>query len=121
MLANTLELVRRKAVATNEPSETSAQFPPFVRVHRQLTLDLDWSVSTTIERLAPAKRILLKVPLLGGESVLTAGVEARDGNVLVGFDSNAAGVRWQSASAGPTRSSWRRRRRRPGSRCGASR
>lgn len=99
LLANTLELVRRKAAVGGEASETSAQFAPFVRVRRQVALDLDWSVATTIERLAPEKGgFTLHVPLLAGESVLTPGIETRDGkNVLVGFDSSASAVSWQSA------------------------
>jgi len=98
LLANTLELVRRKATTGNEPSDTSAQFAPFVRVHRQVAMDLDWAVRTTIERLAPDKGgFTLHVPLLPGESVLTPGIDARDGKVLVGFDSTAPAVAWQSA------------------------
>ncbi len=98
LLANTLELVRRKATIGSEASETSAQFAPFVRVHRQVALDLDWAVRTTIQRLAPEKGgFTLHVPLLPGESVLTPGIEAKDGKVLVGFDSSAPAVAWQSA------------------------
>ncbi len=101
LLANTLELVRRKAAVGSEVSEASAQFAPFVRVHRRVQFDLDWSMTTSIERLAPAKGgFTLQVPLLAGESVLSAGIEARNGKtVLVGFDSSATQFTWQSGLA----------------------
>ena len=101
LLANTLELVRRKAAAGGDASETSAQFAPFVRVRRQIQLDLDWSMVTYIERLAPQKGgFTLQMPLLPGESVLSPGIETRSGKtVLVGFDSSANTFSWQSGLA----------------------
>jgi hypothetical protein len=102
LVANTLELVRRRVAAGGaEGAETSAQFPAFVRVRRDFQFDLDWSIATTAQRLAPEKGgFTLQLPLLAGESVLTPGMEARGGkNVLVGFDSSAGSVSWQSGLA----------------------
>jgi len=102
LVANTLELVRRRVAAGGaDASETSAQFPPFVRVRRAFQFDLDWSIATSVERLAPEKGgFTLQLPVLTGESVLTPGLAARDGkSVLVGFDSSADSTEWRSGLA----------------------
>ena len=56
----TLQLIRiiddsEDAAGTLEPG----LFPPFVRVTRSLTLGLDWTVNTRVERLAPTRAGLL--------------------------------------------------------------
>ncbi len=48
--------------------------PPLVKVERTLQLGLDWRVITRIIRVSPAdSAVVLAVPLLPGESVITAG------------------------------------------------
>jgi len=99
LLGNTIELVRRR-LAGNDAGvpQGAAQFPPYVRVRRQFSLGLDWSVQTTVERLAPEKGgFTLEIPLLTGESVLTNGIETNNGTkVSAGFDSGAAEFSWRS-------------------------
>lgn len=100
LLGNTVELVRRRRAGHEaEAAQGPVQFPPFVRIRRAFALDLDWSLETTVERLAPEKGgITLEIPLLAGESVLTAGIETKNGaNVLAGFESNTREFRWHSA------------------------
>ncbi len=102
LLGNTLELLRRRAAGQeSEPSLGGSQFPPFVRIHREFSLDLDWSLQTTVERLAPEKGgFTLEVPLLAGESVLSSGVETNNGTqVSAAFDSTAAEFSWRSGLA----------------------
>jgi hypothetical protein len=99
LLGNTIELLRRRAAGhETETGQGAAQFPPYVRIRRQFALDLDWSLHTTVERLAPEKGgFTLEVPVLQGESVLTNGVETKNGtNVLVSFDSSASEFSWRS-------------------------
>ena len=99
LLGNTIELLRHHAVGHGTDTlQGGVQFPPYVRVHRAFDLGLDWTVQTTVERLAPEKGgFTLEIPLLPGESVLTDGIETRDGNkVLAGFDSNASEFGWRS-------------------------
>src|SRR2546429_26443 len=56
----------------------SADFPAFVRVMRDVRFDLDWSVTTTVERVAPqSAAFTVAVPLMPGESVLSEGLEVR--------------------------------------------
>jgi hypothetical protein len=99
LLGNTIELLRRRAAGHDaDTSLGTAQFPPYVRIRREFALDLDWSVQSTVERLAPAKGgFTLQVPLLAGESVLTGGIETNGGTqVLVSFDSGADEFSWRS-------------------------
>jgi len=79
VLSGALELVRHRAAAAGakvETLETSAEFPAFVRVTREVSFGLDWIVRTKVERVAPAKApITVDVPLLDNESVLTQKLE----------------------------------------------
>jgi len=99
LLGNTIELLRRRTTTHGADTlQGAVQFPPYVRIRREFTLDLDWSVQTTVERLAPEKGgFTLEVPLLAGESVLTNGIETNGGTkVMVGFDSGASEFGWRS-------------------------
>jgi hypothetical protein len=99
LLGNTIELVRRRVAGHDaDTSQGAAQFPPFVRIRRQFALDLDWTIQTTVQRLAPDKGgFTLEIPLLAGESVLTSGIETNGGTkVLAGFDSGADEFKWRS-------------------------
>jgi hypothetical protein len=98
LLGNTIELLRRRVMGHEaDAPQGAAQFPPYVRVRREFALDLDWSVETTVERLAPEKGgFTLEVPVLAGESVLTSGIETNGTKVLVGFDSDADEFSWRS-------------------------
>jgi hypothetical protein len=102
LLGNTIELLRRRAAGHEADAQHGAvQFPPFVRIRREFSLYLDWSLLTTVERLAPEKGgFTLEVPLLAGESVLTSGIETNNGTrVLAGFDSEATEFGWHSSLA----------------------
>jgi hypothetical protein len=77
------------------------QFPPFVRVTRNVELGLDWTVTTVVERIAPQSgSFTVVIPLLAGESVLTEGIEVRpDGAVLVAMPAGESAVHWTSGLA----------------------
>jgi hypothetical protein len=99
LLGNTIELLRRRVAGHDADTPRGAvQFPPFVRIRREFSLDLDWSLQTTVERLAPEKGgFTLEIPLLAGESVLTSGIETNSGTrVSAGFDSDAMEFGWHS-------------------------
>ncbi|HEV7613837.1 MAG TPA: hypothetical protein VGO37_18305 [Steroidobacteraceae bacterium] len=100
LLGNTIELLRRRVAGHDADAPPGAvQFPPFARIRREFSLDLDWSLRTTIERLAPEKGgFTLEIPLLTGESVLTSGIETNNGTrVSAGFDSDATEFGWHSS------------------------
>ena len=100
LLGNTLQLTRRQSSAREgTPSQASDRFSPYVRVTREFSLALDWSVITHVDRIAPERGgFTLEIPLLPGESVLTAGLDTNGGTqVPASFDTDASEFRWESA------------------------
>jgi len=93
----TLERVREASERAEETVWESSQFPPFVRITRRLDFAVDWSVSTTVQRVAPASgAIELEVPLLSGESVLAENLEIANGSVTVSMASGQDTLSWAS-------------------------
>jgi hypothetical protein len=76
-------------------------FAPFVRITRNFNLDLDWSVSTTVTRVAPqATAFTVAIPLVTGESVLTEGLDVGGAGVaLVGLRGGQDERQWTSSLA----------------------
>ncbi len=99
LVTDTLTLVRvrgAQAVASG-PEVAAAMVAPFVVVHRSLDLDLDWTVTTTVTRLAPTTgSYAVEVPLLDGESVLTPGFEVTSGRVTAALPAGVDATSWQS-------------------------
>lgn len=93
-----LELVRQRAAAgEGEEPLAATVFPPFVRVTRSVSFDLEWIVRTNVERVAPADgAFTLDVALLPEESVLTPGVEVEDGRVVAAFTAAQRAFGWES-------------------------
>jgi hypothetical protein len=99
LLTDTLTLVRVRTDDGEAPAIVGAELkaPPFVRVDRLIDLDLDWSVTTTVTRLAPREGSLtVDVPLLDGEQVLSAGFEVVDGRVVAALASHMSQIEWRS-------------------------
>ncbi len=64
--------------------ESDRVLAPFFQVKKRLILGLDWKVSTTVERLTPAGQpVVLKVPLVDGESITTPAVATENGKAVV--------------------------------------
>ena len=99
LTSGTLDLVRvQKSQASRASGMANEQFPPFVRVHRTLRLDLDWRVETMIERLAPSNLgLTVRVPLLSGERPLGAEVQIVGNEALVPLQADAAYASFESA------------------------
>ncbi|MES2933226.1 MAG: hypothetical protein V4805_07040 [Pseudomonadota bacterium] len=95
--ADTLQLSRRVKSAGNADAPA---LPPFLRVERRLSLDLVWRVETTVSRASPpGVPALVQIPLLPGEAVTTAGINVKDGKVLVNFGPQTASLSWSSTLA----------------------
>lgn len=72
--------------------------PPFVRVERTLKLGLDWRVVTKITRVSPNdSAVLLSVPLLKGESVISENIRVKDAKVEVNMAAQQTTMQWESA------------------------
>ena len=98
LLNSSLQLTRRVTAGATERMAVSQRFAPFVRIHRRVFMGLDWTVTTTVERLAPEEgAFTLRLPLLPGESVLTPGLQVGDEGVLVSMPSGDRMVGWDSA------------------------
>jgi len=98
LVAGSLQLTR---LQTDDSGDTvrweSSRFPTFARVERNVELDLDWRVRTTVTRVAPAQGALtLDVPLLEGESIVSGDFTVTDGSVLVSMDPQQHTVSWVS-------------------------
>ena len=97
LLAETLTLVRARAGADQRPLAVAQQFPPFVRVVRDIDLDLDWRVETTVERLAPREGgFTVELPILAGERVSTPGLRVRDGKLTLAIPTRAEAASWSA-------------------------
>src|SRR6266403_2165267 len=104
LVSGALDLTRQPrtgSVATTPNPAAGEAVPAFVRVVRNFRLDLDWSVETTVQRVAPeSAAFTVAVPLVPGESVLTEGLDVRgDGVALAGLAAGQAEREWTSGLA----------------------
>lgn len=96
LAANSVQLQKRQRTAQQD-TLLPAPAQPFVRVVRHLDLDLDWNVTTTVERVAPEQgAINLTLPLLAGESIVSGNIEAKEGAVTVSLGSQDRSFSWTS-------------------------
>jgi hypothetical protein len=94
-----LQFTRVSAAAGDKESTAlePGTLPPFVRVERTLRLGLDWNVETRVVRLSPdGNPLVLDVPLLEGESVISDGVRVNDGQVQVSLPAGRQVFEWSS-------------------------
>lgn len=81
----------------NAEALESRQLPDFFAVERMLDLGLSWQVHTVVSRVTPSDRAAsIAVPLLEGESLMTSGVEVKDGRALLHFAAGEQAKRLQS-------------------------
>lgn len=96
LAANSVQLQKRQRTAQQD-TLLPAPAQPFVRVVRHLDIDLDWTVTTTVERVAPEQgAINLTLPLLPGESIVSGNIEAKEGAVTVSLGSQDGSFSWTS-------------------------
>jgi hypothetical protein len=99
LLSGSLQLTRLQSEEGGDgaPRWESSRFPPFVYVYRTVELGLDWRVTTSVTRIAPVQGALtLELPLIAGETVVTADMSVADGNILVSMNPQQSSVSWQS-------------------------
>jgi hypothetical protein len=98
LLAERLELVR-EAASSDAQDSAIARVPvkPFVRVVRQISLDLDWTVYTTVHRVAPTDGgFSVRVPLLAGEQPRDPALRVDDGQAEVTLQPGSAAAGFDS-------------------------
>jgi hypothetical protein len=94
---NRLQLRRiHKAENAIKPFETGA-LPPFIRVERILRLGLEWEVETRVQRISPpGAPIILTVPLLEGESVVSDHIKIEKNQAMINLGPYDSEVYWKS-------------------------
>ena len=98
-IQGSLRLAREKAEegAGQTPTETY-RIPPFLKLTRTITLGLQWTVTTTLERISPTgEPVHLQVPLLPGESVLSEDVKVKDAMAKVQLNPGQRSLTWNSS------------------------
>lgn len=74
--------------------------PPFVRVERNLRLNLFWQVDTRVVRMTPpGAAVVLEIPLLPGESVISPEVRVEKGKARVSMGPQVSEAAWTSVLA----------------------
>jgi hypothetical protein len=71
--------------------------PPFALVERRLLLGLVWKIENRVERIGPqGSAIVLDIPLLEGESVITEGIQVSNGKAQINLDARTGQIQWES-------------------------
>ena len=87
----------QKQEAAGEATYDRQDFQSIVVVDRNIELGLVWQVQTTARRLSqPGKAVVLKVPLLPGENVLSANAVVTGGAVEVRLGAQENSFTWNS-------------------------
>ena len=87
LMSGALELARKRMDSTTASSGVrQEEFPPFVEVDRLFHLARDWTVDTTVTRVAPkSAAFTVSLPLLAEEAVTTPGLRASSGSISLGL------------------------------------
>jgi hypothetical protein len=97
LLTDTLDLVRVRTGGSSTATASAQQFQPFVRVQRSIEFDLEWRVTTQVQRMAPQQGgLTVSLPLLAGERVATPGLEVVDGRVTIALQPGQDVASWDS-------------------------
>jgi hypothetical protein len=95
--AQQIQLTRLEPEDHKEVTWEPVTVPPFVILDRTFRIGLDWEISHQVIRVTPpGKSIVLRVPLLEGESVLTEGAPIENGFAEVTLGPHQSSFRWRS-------------------------
>jgi hypothetical protein len=99
LVSGALELARRRVVTDGAGSSArQEEFPPFVSIERLFHLGHDWTIATTVSRIAPrSAAFTVSVPLLPNEAVTTPGLTARGGTLTLGLGAGEASQQFASS------------------------
>ena len=93
-----LGLIRhRDSAGASAGATRQEEFPAFVGIERMFHLGHDWTIDTTLQRMAPkSSGFTVTVPLLEHESVTSAELEARNRAVTVALAAGEESTRFSS-------------------------
>jgi hypothetical protein len=96
-----LSLIRLRDEPGQQPRQiefgSGNALPPFFRVERTLHLGNSWSMTSRLLRQTPTgSPVTLQLPLLAGESVISEGIQVREGVATLSLTANQQELSWQS-------------------------
>ncbi|MCU7904714.1 MAG: hypothetical protein KZQ76_02460 [Candidatus Thiodiazotropha sp. (ex Epidulcina cf. delphinae)] len=94
-----LTRVRSESIAASDKQHviSGTALPSFFKVERTLQLGLDWTISTTVNRVTPVGTpVTLHLPLLEGESVVSDAVRVKNRKAVVSLSASQRQVAWRS-------------------------
>lgn len=95
-----LQITRKKRDGEALTTLDEGTMPAFFKVERALLLGLDWTIETQVTRLtSQTQPAMLEVPLVSGESVLSADVRVQSNRAMVHFPARVSQVTWRSSLA----------------------
>lgn len=91
-----LRIIDKNNSSAKNESEQS-DIPVYVQVTRTLELGLEWYVTTRVRSLSgTAYPIILNIPLLEGESVITDNILVKNKHVVISLNNSHSSYRWSS-------------------------
>ncbi len=92
-----IKFVRLEKKSSREASKGSSVLPPFFHVERVISLGIDWQIHTTVKRITPSNEpVVVSIPLVKGESVITAGIKVEDNTTVLSMSPGEREKRWVS-------------------------
>ncbi len=92
-----LLLQRQHVQTSNHTKLQPTRLPSFVEVERVLKLGLIWEVDTYVQRIGNDESpIVMAIPLLAGESVITDNIRVKNQQVLVNLPAYKNHLQWHS-------------------------
>lgn len=96
--AESIQLRRKLRPDVAGDEVESLQLASWVLVRRRLEIGVRWTIHSSVERITPlGAPIVLRIPLLQGESVTESDVQVESGNVLVSLGRDDSSFEWSSA------------------------
>ncbi len=89
-------IVDKSSSALSHKIEQS-ELPVYAEVSRTLALGLDWKITTQVRGLSgSAYPIILNIPLLKGESVITDNIKVKDQQAVITLNTSSSTASWTS-------------------------
>lgn len=95
-----IKFVRLEKKNNKETGESRSVLPPFFHIERIISLGIDWQIHTIVRRITPSgDPVVVSVPLVKGESVITGGIKVEDKRTVLSFSPGEIEKSWVSTIA----------------------
>lgn len=97
LATRTLTLARERPQTSSSGTSSRYAYVPVIHIERRFTFDKEWLLTTRVTRLAPeSKAINLSLPLISGESVMSADFTVKDGVIELNIPADEDDLSWES-------------------------